>query len=204
MLMRLAAGLAGLGLLAQVAVAEADSSSTLHWTLERDQIGRVDSADAGHATNFYSFTRIIRSTGATGPVVLLSCQVTSTGVSSLNTAIQIDPDNKYEENPSRTLHLLRLSATLTIGDEKKVERFQYHPESTKIVPFNRTIPKRLFNAVLTGAQVTLKVKGKTHDVELPGQDDAFVAFARSCPITNGGSFDDSIFEAARVREAAEK
>jgi len=204
MMVRMAAGLASLGFLVQAAAAQGDGSTALHWVLEPDRINRVDSADAGHATDFYGFTRIIRTAGTTGPLVMLSCQVTSTGVSSLNAAFQIDPENRYEENPSRTLHLLRLSATLTIGDEKKVERFQYHPESTKIIPFSKTVPKRLFNAALTGADVTLKVKGKTHDVDIPGQDEAFAAFAKSCPITNGGSFDDSIFEAARVREAAEK
>lgn len=181
---------------------QAAHADALQWVQDPDSIIRVDSSDAGNATNFYSFSRIIRSSGGSGAVLMLNCQAMSTGQHSLNAAIQLDPANTYEENPSEHLHLLSVSVALTVDGKKKAERFKYHPASSKIVPYDKAVAKRLFNAIVTGAPVSLKVKGKTYDLELPGKDETFVAFAKTCPTTNGGNFDRSIFEIAAERERA--
>ena len=191
MLSRMAGIAIATALMAQTASAEG-----LAWTQDPDSIIRVDNSDAGKATNFYSFSRIIRTSGGTGPVLMLNCQAMSTGQHSLNAAIQLDPANTYEENPSERLHLLSTTVTLTIDGKKKSEKFKYHPESSKVIPHNKAVAKRLYNAAVKGSDVTLKVKGKTYTLALPAQDKTFVAFAKTCPTTNGGTFDNAIFEAA--------
>ena len=197
------AGVLAAAIFAQAVAAETDTADALSWSQDPDSIIRVDSSDAGTATNFYSFSRIIRTSGGTGPVLMLNCQAMSTGSNSLNAAILLDPANTYEQNPSERLHLLSLTGTLTINGQQQKERFKYHPESSKIIPYDKAVSKRLFNAVVTGASVQLKVKGKTYDLEIPGKDQVFVAFAKTCPMTNGGTFDSAIFEEAKAQEDAE-
>ena len=183
-------------MLGQAAVAEADTPAELSWSADRDTLIRVDTSDPGNAADFYSVSRTIRSSGGTGPVLMLNCQAMSTGKHSLNAAIQLDPANTYEESPSERLRLLSLNVALTVGGKKKNERFQYHPQSSKIIPFNKDVSKRLYNAVVTGASVTIKVKGETYTLALPGKDQTFISFAKTCPTTNGGQFDPSLFEHA--------
>lgn len=172
----------------------APAPSALSWTQDRDQVWSVDSSDAGDTPNFYSFVRIISVSGGKGPVVQLGCQATTRGDYTLQSAIKLDPTNTYEQAPKTRLRLLSLTGILTIGDDRNSETFQYHPDSSKIVPFNRTVPRRLFNAVVRGDTVRLKVRDKTYDLEIPEPDAVFTAFARICPVTNGGKFDQSIIE----------
>tara|TARA_R110000787_G_scaffold179831_1_gene291915 strand:- start:290 stop:457 length:168 start_codon:yes stop_codon:yes gene_type:complete len=51
--------------------------------------------------------------------------------------------------------------------------------------------------------VKLKVQNQTHHLELPGPDEIFTAFATICPVTNGGKFDQSIFDQSRTRPSDE-
>jgi hypothetical protein len=183
--------------------AQAESPAALAWVQDPDSIIRVDGSDAGTSANFYSFSRLIHSSGGPGPILIFNCQAMSTGQHSLNAAVQLDPDNAYEENPSERLHLLNVSVTLTIGGSKKSERFKYHPASSKIIPHNKAVAKQLYNAVVQGSDVSLKVKGKTYDLAFPGKDPVFVSFAKTCPTTNGGKFDPAIVEQAGIAATAD-
>ena len=176
------------------------TDGALHWVQERDQLWSVDSSDAGEAPNFFSFIRVISSSGGDGPVLQLGCQATSTGNHTLQAGFKLDPENTYEQAPKTRLRLLSMSGILTIGEDRKSERFQYHPDSSKITPFNRAVPKRLFNAVVRGDPVQLKVQNQTYDLELPGTDETFTRFAQTCPMTNGGKFDQSVFDRAAVTQ----
>lgn len=178
--------------------AHSDTTSAPAWIQDPDSIIRVDDSDAGNAANFYSFSRLIHSSGGSGPVLIFNCQAMSTGQHSLNAAVQLDPDNTYEENPSERLHLLNISVILMIDGSKKSERFKYHPASSKIIPHNKAVAKQLYNAVVQGSDVSMKVKGTTYDLTLPGKDSVFVSFAKTCPTTNGGKFDPAIIEQAGV------
>ena len=112
--------------------AQAESPAPLAWVQDPDSIIRVDDSDAGKSANFYSFSRLIHSSGGSGPTLIFNCQAMSTGQHSLNAAVQLDPDNTYEENPSERLHLLNVSVTLTIDGSRKSERFKYHPASLNV------------------------------------------------------------------------
>mgnify|MGYP003649999420 CR=1 FL=1 len=164
------------------------------WTQERDQIVSVDSSDAGDNPNFYSFIRIISVSDGEGPVVQLGCQATTRGDHTLQAAIKLDPANTYEQAPKTRLRLLSMTGVLTIDGDRKSETFQYHPDSSKITPLNRTVPRRLFNAIVRGDKIHLKARNTTYNLELPGPDAVFTAFAKICPVTNGGKFDQSIIE----------
>lgn len=165
-----------------------------HWKQDPDRIWSADGADAGHGADFYSFSRMIKSSGGAGPITILNCQANSKGQNSLSLGFQIDPENTYEDAPDHSLRILTASGILTVGGKKQAERFRYHPDSTKIIPFDPAVPRRIFNAVVKGEEVTLKFQGKTYVLNLPGKDKVFVSFAKTCPITNGGKFDMSIFD----------
>jgi len=172
----------------------ADFSAALRWEQLRDRIEVVDSSDPGSAADFYGFSRMIQTAGTTGPVILFICHVNSNGYESLNAGIQLDPNSTYGEKPERTPRILTLTGVLTVDGKTKSERFRYHPASSKIVPFDKTVARRLYNAAVTGAEVSIKVKGVTYNLEIPQKDDAFTSFVKSCPVTNGGKFDRSIFD----------
>ena len=123
---------------------ELPGDTTLSWVQEPDHIWSVDSSDAGDRPNFYSFVRIITVSGGEGPVVQLSCQATDSGHYALNAGIKLVPDNAYDEAPKTRLRFLEMNGTLTVGDDRRNARFQYHPDSSKIVPYNRSVPRRLF------------------------------------------------------------
>lgn len=181
-------------LFAQLSAAD---TPPLIWEQSRDAIHHVDGSDAGTAADFYSFSRTIKVSGATGPIVILNCQAMSNGAHSLNAGIQMDPANTYEENPSERLRLHNVNVSLTVDGIRQNEKFMMHPKSTKIVPIDKSVGKRIYNAVVTGSPVSMKLQGKNYDLELPGKDEVFVAFARFCPTTNGGQFDYSIFDSVR-------
>jgi hypothetical protein len=183
-----------LGAGADIAHGENAQSTDLHWEQLPDQFTWVDSSDAGKEADFFGFSRTIQTAGTTGPLVVFLCHVSSEDYESLNVAIQLDPHSTYGENPERAPRILTLTGVLTVDGKKQSERFRYHPASSKIVPFDRTVSKRLYNAAVTGADVSIKVQGKTHDLEIPAKNDVFVSFAKVCPVTNGGTFDRSIFD----------
>lgn len=171
-------------------------STDLRWEQLRDQYTEVDSSDAGREADFFGFSRTIQTAGTTGPLIVFLCHVSSEEYESLNVAIQLDPHSTYGENPERAPRILTLSGILTVDGKRQSERFRYHPASSKIVPFDRKVAKRLYNAAVTGADVSIKVQGKTHVLEIPAKNDVFVSFAKICPVTNGGTFDRSIFDGA--------
>lgn len=164
------------------------------WTQEQDQLIQVDSSDAGKDPNFKSLVRIIKAEGGDYPTIQLSCQITTSGYKALNFSIQLDPENTYEENADRSPRFHHISGIMEVRGEKFPERYAFHAKSTKLIPLNREVPSRIYNSVVRGDKVQLKVKGKERDLALPEKNDVFVDFAKFCPVTNGGKFDVSVFE----------
>ena len=181
---------------ADTAQGEDAQPTELRWEQLRDQFSKIDSSDAGSEADFFGFSRTIQTAGTSGPLIVFLCHVSSEEYESLNVAIQLDPHSTYGENPERAPRILTLSGILTVDGKKQSERFRYHPASSKIVPFDRKVSKRLYNAAVTGADVSIKVQGKTHHLEIPAKNDVFVSFAKICPVTNGGTFDRTIFDGA--------
>lgn len=181
---------------APAAAAETQSQTDeLRGEQKPDTLTTVDSSDAGTAADFYGFSRIIEAAGTTGPIIIFICHVNSNGYESLNAGIQLDPKSTYGEKPERTPRILTLTGVLTIDGKKQNERFRYHPASSKIVPFDRKVARRLYNAAVTNSEISIKVQGKTYDLEIPAKNSVFTSFAKTCPVTNGGTFDYSIFDA---------
>lgn len=182
-------------LLAQSGLTEGtEAEAPLAWRQSPDTIYQVDGADAGNSADFFSFSRLIKVSGGTGPILILNCQAMSNGAHSLNAGIQLDPANTYEENPAERLHLHRITVTMSVDGKRTHEKFMMHPKSSKIVPIDKSVGKRLFNAAVTGAVVTIKANGKTFELEIPDQDKVFADFAKTCPTTNGGKFYNTLFE----------
>ena len=171
----------------------ADSAPRV-WTQEKDQLIGVDSSDAGKDPNFKSLVRIIKAEGGDHPTIQLSCQITTSGYKALNFSVQLDPENTYEDDADRSPRFHHISGIMEIRDEKFPDRYAFHAKSTKLIPLSREVPSRIYNSVVRGDQVQLKVKGKKRDLSLPEKNDVFVAFAKFCPVTNGGKFDVSVFE----------
>lgn len=176
----------------------AESQPSAHWLKDPDRIWTVDGSDAGSDSDFLSFSRIIRSSTTTGPVIIFNCQVNSRGTQTLGFGFQLDPENNYMDDPDRSPRILTASGILTIDGKRKAERFRYHPDSSKIVPFDRSVGRRMFNAVVKGSEIQLKFQNTTYALTVPPTDSIFTSFAKVCPVTNGGNFDMTIFD--RVSE----
>lgn len=165
------------------------------WTQEQDQLVLVDSSDAGNDPNFKSLIRIIKAEGGDYPTIQLSCQMTTSGYKALNFSVQLDPENTYETDTDRSPRFHHVSGIMEIQGRKYPERYAFHAKSTKLIPLSREVPSRIFNSVVRGDEVQLKVQGEKRDLALPEKNDVFIAFAKFCPVTNGGKFDPSAFEA---------
>jgi hypothetical protein len=170
------------------------------WTQEQDQLIQVDSADAGKDPNFKSLVRIIKAEGGDYPTIQLSCQITTSGYKALNFSVQLDPENTYEDDADRSPRFHHISGIMTVRDEKFPDRYAFHAKSTKLIPLSREVPSRIYNSVVRGDQVQLKVQGKQRNLALPAKNDVFIAFAKFCPVTNGGKFDVSVFETLKGME----
>lgn len=164
------------------------------WVQQPDQLITVDNSDAGREPNFKSLIRIIKAEGGEHPTIQLSCQMTTSGFKALNFSIQLDPHNTYEENADRSPRFHHISGIMEIEGEKFPERYAFHAKSTKLVPLSREVPNRVYNSVVRGNPVSIKVKGKVRNLALPEANDVFVAFAKFCPVTNGGRFDPTAFD----------
>lgn len=175
------------------------------WEMVARKMIAVDGSDAGRSADLYSYIEIIGARNIEGPILTMSCQQTSKGNSTLQVAIQLDPDNDYESNPKRRLRRLSRSGKLTIGEEAFPERWSFHPASTKLVPFRRTIARKIFNAIVTGTPVTLTLQKKDYPIALPEVDSAFRRFVKQCPISNGtNEVDMTLFDRELARESAKK
>lgn len=182
---------------------EPETVTGLRWEQDPDNIWIVDGSDAGFSADLYGYSRIIKSAGTTGPIIIFNCYVDSKKYETLNTGIQLDPNSTYADNPERTPRILTLTGVLTIDGKTKNERFRYHPASSKIVPFDKAVARRIYNAAVTGAETSIKVQGKLYNLEMPATDKTFVSFAKNCPTTNGGKFDYTIFETYRSQARAD-
>jgi hypothetical protein len=188
--------LAAFGLAFCIVGAQADDTTetALAWVQQPDKIWSADGADGGRSADFYTFTRVLKSSGGDGPLVILSCTFNSRGKSMMSAGFQLDPENTYEDVPKKSLRTNTMSGKLTIGDKRSSERFLYHAASSKIIPRDPAVARKLFNAVVKNRPVTLKAQNKTNAIALPPVDDVFKDYVNVCPLTNGGKMDLSIFE----------
>lgn len=171
----------------------ASAQGAVVWSLQPDQTINVDSSDAGSSPDLRANIRTIESNAGLGPMIILSCTATTNGHHMLQVAFQPDPHSDYETYSDNKLRLQHGFGKLSIGDKKHKARFTLHPKSTRMVPKDRMIAKKVFNGIVRGDTISIKRSGKTTEFANPGKDPVFVSFAKSCPTTNGGKFDDPLF-----------
>lgn len=153
------------------------------WVLDRSEKWDVDSSDAGLSTNFEAKIIKVTINGENNTAITLSCQTIiddgKTGKSQLNVAIDMD---KSVDTARSRMKIRHISGRLTVGEKAKAERWIWNPETMRIVPHNREVARRLFNAGVRGDRVQLKALGENKiDIQLPEMNNHFRTFAKACP-----------------------
>ena len=155
------------------------------WVLERPETISVDSSDAGNAANFKAGVEKITLTSAANTSIILSCQTIEEDGrlrdSRLNVGFDLDTQ---KDAYKRRMNIRRLSASLTLGNTKKAYRFRWNVDTDTIVPFDRSVARKVFNAAIRGEAIKLRVSGNSRiNMVFPPLNDAFRTFARNCPAT---------------------
>jgi hypothetical protein len=162
-----------------------DATPDPEWVLELPEEILVDSSDAGNAADFNA--RVDKLTLAAGPntSIILSCQVIQKDGQLRDSRLNVGFDLDTEKDAyKRRMSIRRMSASLTLGEVKKTYRFQWNVDTDTIVPFDRSVARKVFNAAIRGEQIKLKISGKVRiDTTLPTLNEAFRTFAKNCPAT---------------------
>lgn len=165
-------------------VVETSGVPDLEWFLETPMIMNVDSADAGLAPDFTALVEKVSLKTGTNTKLTLSCQVVREDGKLRDTRLNVGFDLDTEKQDfKRRMSIRRTSANVTIGDNKDSYRFQWNINTDSMVPFDRVLARRIFNAAVRGDTLKLEVSRKTRiDVTLPEMNDAFRTFAKGCPL----------------------
>ena len=152
------------------------------WVLERLQTMSVDSSDAGSQTDFVAEIQKLALKGVGDVGIMLTCQTImgdDSAPSRLNVAFDFD---KTKDRARSRMRLRHISGHLKIADTSKVERWIWNPETMRVVPHSRNVPRRVFNAAVRGDRITLKALGEWQvDIELPEINQDFRDFVKLCP-----------------------
>ena len=152
------------------------------WVLERLQNMSVDSSDAGSATDFVAEIQKLALKGVGNVGIVLSCQTImgdDSAPSRLNVAFDFD---KTKDQARSRMRLRHISGRLKIADTSKAERWIWNPETMRVVPHSRKVPRRVFNAAVRGDRIALKALGEWQvDIELPEINQDFRDFVKLCP-----------------------
>lgn len=166
----------------EITAPEAFADDPNNWILEKSENWNVDGADAGSEADFKAKIHKLSLAGPNETGLMLSCQIImDEGVekSQLNAAFDLE---KSVDKARRRMNLRHISGKLQVGDNAKQERWIWNPDTMRVVPHNRQVPLRLFNAGVRGDLVRLKVLGKWQiEMQLPEMNDQFKAFAKACP-----------------------
>ncbi|MDG1825845.1 MAG: hypothetical protein P8H62_06205 [Henriciella sp.] len=153
-----------------------------NWILEKSETWSVDGSDAGSSADFKAKIHKLSLAGPDETALVLSCQIIlEEGVekSQLNAAFDLE---KSVDKARRRMNLRHITGKLQVGEKAKSERWIWNPDTMRVVPHNREVPRRLFNAGVRGDNVRLKVLGKWQiEMQLPEMNDQFKAFAKACP-----------------------
>ena len=127
----------------------------------------------------------ILHTGSTGsPGMALVCNDSGTMIAS----IALESGNMFEKLSDTSTRTREKAGTLTVGDKAERIRWTYRPNSELVSPRDRKYSRRLYNAVVTGAPVSVDVSLRNPvSLKLPAVDDNFAQFAKACSLTKSAS-----------------
>lgn len=152
------------------------------WVLERLLHMSVDSSDAGTQTDFVAEIQKLALKGVGNVGIVLSCQ-TKLGDDGTAAALNVafDFDKSVDHGRSR-MRLRHISGHLKIAGKSKAERWIWNPETMRVVPHSRKVPRRVFNAAVRGDRIQLKALGEWRiDIDLPEINQDFRDFVKLCP-----------------------
>ena len=159
------------------------SAKPLHYT--------YDGWDIGNAPDFSGINLSIHSTSTNQHPVILTCMMTSYRRYEMTAAIQLhtgDPTHRDIKQPG--LVAARYGRFYIDGETFLVPITVRRRSNLAFIghrPIN--IPAKLYNAVLRGTGVSLKIAKNTYALSLPERDSVFTEFAKTCPVTNGGNLE---------------
>ncbi len=153
------------------------------WVLERLQEMSVDSSDAGTATDFVAQIQKLALKGVGNVGIMLSCQtILGDDKSPARLNVAFDFDKSADQHRTR-MRIRHISGHLKIADKSKAERWIWNPETMRVVPHSRNVPRRVFNAAVRGDRIRLKALGKWQiDIDLPEINQDFRDFVKTCPV----------------------
>ncbi|MEM1086493.1 MAG: hypothetical protein AAGH90_02095 [Pseudomonadota bacterium] len=151
-------------------------------------LGQFDGFDAGNAADVNYGRLRVEARLNNNVNVFFNC-ITLEGEegeeteSVFDAAINLDTT---KEDFKKNLRWQIISARLTVGERKKNYRWKWNPVNMVMAPVQKQAARRLFNGVVKGEAVSVKVFGDTYiNSTLPEMNDAFKTFYRNCPALSG-------------------
>lgn len=142
----------------------------------------VDGADRDRAVDYDYRGALVYTGDASQPGALFTCSERF-GLSVALTTKPVDFEEAFAIQDRRARWR---SVTHSLdGSEAETGRWAHLPRVGTIEPKDKSLRRKLYNAVLRGQTVTLKMSGRPEwSVSFPKPDAAFRKFALGCPITN--------------------
>lgn len=180
----------GLAALAAIAIpahaAEADPAPEGGWAFKSFNQD-VDDFDRDKVIDYSYGGVLVHTTDDTVPGVMFTCSQQH----GLGAALAVRPINfntAFEQIDSRSRWR---SVTATVGDdEPETGRWLQLPRIGTVEPESHAMRAKLYNAVLLGEPVTIKIAGREAvTITFPPVDADFERWALSCPVTNPAAAD---------------
>ena len=151
-----------------------------HW-IYRNYSQSVDGEDRDRAVD-YEYAGSMAYTAPVGmPGALFTCSERH-GLGAALSVRAIDFDEALDLQDRRARWR---SVTATFGDDEAItDRWMQLPRVGTVEPESRAIRAKIYNAVITGESVTLKIAGRPAiKIEFPPVDENFTRWAKECPAT---------------------
>ncbi len=144
----------------------------------------VASAHASDTVDTHEWTLIpnsdakaVYTTQVDEPALVLSCS----DQGKVSAVIGIE-GNLMENLQEKRSNSVFLRATLTVGDQEPVtDRWRFYTKTKFATPTDGKLKRRLYNAAITGSEVTLDLGRRgTFSFTPPEMNEDFLAFANGC------------------------
>ncbi|MEM1391452.1 MAG: hypothetical protein AAGG45_10260, partial [Pseudomonadota bacterium] len=120
-----------------------------------------------------------------GTAVFFNCVsiLDDSNESIFDAAINLDTS---QDKFTRNIRWQYVSGQLTVGERQKNYRWKWNPATMIMAPLKKEAARRLFNGVVKGESVAVRVFGETYIGQpLPAPNPDFTEFYKSCPALSG-------------------